>query len=320
VKTALRPSGPALLTASGALTAIVSAFMPWVQSDNSRVGFRLVPAANSTLGPSTVLLVVVFAAGAALLLVRGVVGVVGCVASVWTVSTTMMWMLASDVARLLPARVLPHDDTLQLGVGASLGLLGGLLAAVGAVLVLADQTWPRQRSPMLRERLVVAMVAVAFGLAALGSAWAEFRARDETWRLGLGVVPFIGQALSIALAAGAVLCLVVVVRPRSWMSAALCMVGVGVGLTSALCVASESMLAGALKFTLGRAKALAGADLHVSNGLGPKLAVVAGLGYVAVGVFGLRGSSRTRQRVRSSPNGRSASPQSPVADSDSIPF
>ena len=89
----------------------------------------------------------------------------GCVGALWLGTTLFVWLAGARIASVIPANVVPDHVALQLGIGATVGLIGGLVLLVGVVLELSNQAWsyqpPTLRASVLAQGLLIAVACIA---------------------------------------------------------------------------------------------------------------------------------------------------------------
>lgn len=210
-----RPSH--LCTSVGVVLTVVSAFLPWVTSNSAVGAFAISPVSTNVLRGSVWILLVVLAAGAMTFFLGGNTAVIGCASAVWLTTSIAFWLFEAKLIRLLPAAAMPPDGAANLGPGASLGLIGALLAVLGSVLVVAEKTWDLPVHLMPRW-LAPATLAIAFlSLDSREFGWLKVTGGNLSWELGFDSVPLFGDALSAALVTAVTLLFVSILRPRRWV-------------------------------------------------------------------------------------------------------
>jgi hypothetical protein len=199
--------------------------------------------------------------------------------------SAVFWVFGAKTSMLIPKDALPDGLTLQLDPGASVGLLGGLLCFVGALVVLRDLTWPHSASQFDVVRMVAGVVVAGLLVGAREFAWVQVGSGGWRWRLSVDAVPIIGDAMLVALVAGAVLALLLAVRPSKSVAIVGVIVGSGVMILAIVGLVFRGVVTDLARWIQSRATFLEGRSVQVSTRPGPLVDVAAGVALVALAAY-----------------------------------
>ena len=201
---------------SGAALITVSVFLPWTHTADGADSVSMTPIGESLLRPALILLLVALGAGAALLHHSGDPAIIGCVGALWLNTTLVIWLAGARIASFIPDSILPDHVAVHLGLGATVGLVGGLVLVAGVVLVLLNLAWSYEPPSFDIRRGLPGLVLMVACIAVRNLGWVSLRAGDFHWSVDFDVVPFVGDALTVALVGAAVVLLILVLSPRRW--------------------------------------------------------------------------------------------------------
>jgi hypothetical protein len=302
--------------ATGVTLAAVSAFTPWVVAHTSSCEITVVPATSSHLQAGTMIELAALVIGAVLVIVRRSSAALGVAGALWFNISIVVWVLGIRAGWILPTDLIGHEAVFQLGVGAIVATVAGLLIMSGVVLVLIDATWSRTVEPMRWWLACLALLVVIATMSVRTVAWLRLEATGQfSWRLGFDGVPLVGDTLTVLLIVAAAGVMVAAIRPRRWL--ALVVAGLGV-VTCALGVVglvSRALIDRAATWAIDRAQFLSDVDVRATATAGP--VALCGVGVLLIGFSGI-----VVQVARRRPDPRIASVSSPATAPDlpELPF
>jgi hypothetical protein len=254
--------------------------------------------------------------GAVLVIVRRSSAALGVAGALWFNISIVVWVLGIRAGWILPTDLIGHEAVFQLGVGAIVATVAGLLIMSGVVLVLIDATWSRTVEPMRWWLACLALLVVIATMSVRTVAWLRLEATGQfSWRLGFDGVPLVGDTLTVLLIVAAAGVMVAAIRPRRWL--ALVVAGLGV-VTCALGVVglvSRALIDRAATLAIDRAQFLSDVDVRATATAGP--VALCGVGVLLIGFSGI-----VVQVARRRPDPRIASVSSPATAPDlpELPF
>lgn len=276
---------PATLVYLGGFLALVSSFLPWLHGSAFNHSTTITPISTSALRPALILELLVLVGGLGLLAFKGLPTLVGAASGTWLTMSVLFWVFGAKTSMLIPKDALPDGLTLQLDPGATVGLLGGLLCFVGSLVILRDLTWPHSASQLDLVRMVVGVLVAGLLVGAREFAWVQVGSGDWQWRLSVDAVPVIGDAMLLALVAGAVIALLLAVRPSQSVAILGVVVGSGVLVLALIGIIFRGVVTDIAKWTQRRASFLEGHTVSVATRPGPLVDIVAAVALIALAVL-----------------------------------
>ena len=179
--------------------------------------------------------------GVVLFVVRSTPALAGCAAAIWLNASIVTWFAGSKLAGLIPSKIMPEHAVLRMGDGTSLALAGALLMVAGATTVLAEQTWNIRPAMVPRWSTWATSSLLLACLSVREFSWFDISAADFSWSLDFGMLPVIGDVLSIAMFVTLVLLVVQLVRPRRWVAISEICASAFIFLLSGLAAASTNL-------------------------------------------------------------------------------
>lgn len=301
-----RFSSAATLVYLGVALIIVSAVVPWMHASAFNHAAQITPLSNDVLRPALVLELAVLFGGAVLVLVKGNPVLVGIGSGIWTLASTLVWLFGARTSMFIPKDALPNGLTVQLLAGASVGMLGGLFCFVGALLILRDLTWPLSARELDLGHMAMGAVVAAALVGAREFPWVQVGSGDWTWRLSVDAVPVLGDFMLLALLAGAVLALVLVVRQSQTVAILGVVVAVVVVGLSVVGFLARGMVTDLASWITHRASFLQDHQVEVSPRSGPLFDLVAGVALGALSAVVLFRHAKRQHEPVVSPQPESA--------------
>ena len=319
-----RPSHFVILV--GTALAVVSAFLPWFEAKSEVASFAITPATSDITRSSVWIVLLGLVVGLGVFILRASPALLGCAAAIWVNVSLIIWFTGAKASVVIPGSVLPENAALRLGVGASLGLAGGLVLLVGCSLVLAEQTW--NLGPMRSPRWfsLLCLMAIVACLSVREFAWFHVAAGSFRWSLDFDVLPVVGDGLSLTIAVAVTLVTLQFLRPRRWVAYGLVADAILMGVLSLIAVGSNSVLERAAREVLSRVRHLKDLNTDVGRTNGPVVSSILALALacfafasVKVTTPGTTSSARRlRLRLPNTAPGRVPAAQ-PMPDDD-LPF
>ena len=286
-----------VLAISGGVLMLISAGLPWFRSVTGSKRYFVVPLSEGLIQSSVWILVLGISAGLVLLVTTDSPGLLGSCGIIWLNTSIVVWIFGSKSAWLFSFGSLPDGALITLGVGTSIGLLGGLLTVVGAAVVLAEQTW-KLPDIKLPSWVHISALMLLVGVVAIREVpWAKVGWGYGLWNVDFGIVPILGDVLAILLFVGAVLLLVGILRPRSWVSVSLITVGVGMAVIGIIALGSGALISKLSKVIVDQVD-LGDSEVNVLMTKGPVAVVILGLAVLSFGILTLRGFDKGERLPR----------------------